>query len=673
MIGLQEVRPARTDLSRVPYLPGLDGLRALAVVAVMVYHANHAWLGGGFLGVEVFFVISGYLITLLLIGEYEKSGHIELRQFWLRRFRRLLPALFVMLGALAVYMALFHQRPEGQTRGDFIAGIFYGSNWYQIAVGQGYTAAEAFAPLRHLWSLAVEEQFYLLWPLIMVLILRRGVARLPRIGLWLFCVSVAIAVVTAVLYVGGDISVQCSPDAMHGYWDIAGRCVSANETLYLGTFSRAGGLMLGAAFAMVWRPAAILRGPLRSKGHHLDVLAGAGVALLALLMWGLSLTERGESFGIRFDPLLFRGGFFLTGLATVFIIAAATHQGAATGNLLGNPVFKWIGTRSYGLYLYHWPVYQIIREMAGTALSVGEFVLAMVITVPITEASYRFIETPIRKGQLSRLLRNTTDSPVTDPAGRRNLAIVAASVGLLVGTATISFALADNVCVGDVACSIAEQTATQTTPEPAPSTTAATIPGTPTTVAPTSTTIDPASLPPMAFGESVMLGAVAALERGGFQVDAAENRQGTQLATLLAERRAAGTLASVVVIQIGTNGDVSQDSFDAIMASLPPELTPTVVFLTVLAPGVGWIEDNNALIRALPTTYPNVTVADWATVAASVELCEDGTHIACNGSTPAQTYANMIFDAIGRPELKPATTSPADTTADGAADVSTGT
>ena len=126
------------------------------------------WLGGGFLGVEVFFVISGYLITLLLIGEHERTGRVNLGQFWLRRFRRLLPAVLTMMGAVAVYMALFNREPQGRTRGDFLGGIFYISNWYQIFVGQGYTANEAFVPFRHLWSLAVEEQFYLIWPLVMV-------------------------------------------------------------------------------------------------------------------------------------------------------------------------------------------------------------------------------------------------------------------------------------------------------------------------------------------------------------------------------------------------------------------------------------------------------------------------------------------------------------------------
>ena len=156
----------REQISQVPYLPGIDGLRALAVSAVVVYHANSSWLHGGFLGVEVFLVISGYLITLLLIAEDERTGLVDLKNFWLRRARRLLPALFLLLIGLAVYTSLFYNRARASTRGDYIAALAYVSNWFQVWVGAGYTAAEAFAPLRHLWSLAVEEQFYLLWPLL---------------------------------------------------------------------------------------------------------------------------------------------------------------------------------------------------------------------------------------------------------------------------------------------------------------------------------------------------------------------------------------------------------------------------------------------------------------------------------------------------------------------------
>ena len=160
-----------SNLSRVPYLPGLDGMRALAVAAVIVYHANSSWLQGGFIGVEVFFVISGYLITLLLISEHEKNGRVNMRQFWIRRMRRLLPALFVMLAALIVWTSLFERDALGKLRGDVIGGLAYVSNWYQIFTGAGYSASNDFAPLRHLWSLAVEEQFYFVWPLVMAALL----------------------------------------------------------------------------------------------------------------------------------------------------------------------------------------------------------------------------------------------------------------------------------------------------------------------------------------------------------------------------------------------------------------------------------------------------------------------------------------------------------------------
>ena len=354
-------------ISRIPYLPGLDGMRALAVLAVMVYHANNSWLPGGFLGVEMFFVISGYLITLLLIGEHERTGTVSLREFYLRRARRLLPALFVLLIGLSIYTALFKRDVLGQLRGDVIAALTYVSNWYQIWVGQGYTATGDFAPLRHLWSLAVEEQFYLVWPLVMISLMRLGRRRLPELAPWLFLAALGITVMTALIVPQGPISTcEVTPDA---YWQIGERCISRLDFAYLGTFTRAAGVLLGGALALVWRPVAIMRGPLRQKGHLVDVVALVGLAGLAALCWYIHIvTPEGA------DPWLFRGGFFLTGLATLMLIAGVTHRGAWAGRILGNPVLLWIGVRSYGIYLFHWPIYQIIRGVAGRALTVAEFV-----------------------------------------------------------------------------------------------------------------------------------------------------------------------------------------------------------------------------------------------------------------------------------------------------------
>jgi peptidoglycan/LPS O-acetylase OafA/YrhL len=645
-------------------------MRAIAVVAVMIYHANSGWLHGGFLGVEVFFVISGYLITLLLIAEHERDERIDLKAFWVRRFRRLLPALYLMLALLVVYLALFNRSAQGRNRGDIIAGLTYVSNWYQIWVGAGYTASEAFAPLRHLWSLAVEEQFYLVWPLVMMLILRRGREHLPRVALWLVGVSVALTVLMAAVFVPGDIDSTCSLDGgTSGYWSIAGRCISINDTLYLSTITRAGGLMLGAAFAMLWRPVAIARGPLRDKGRQLDLVALLGVVILAVMMWRVFLAEPAVDIltGSRFDPWLFRGGLFLAGLATVMIIAAVTHSESLTGRLLGTPVLAWIGTRSYGLYLFHWPIYQIIRGQAGVKMSVWQFLLAMALTVPLTEASYRFVEQPIRKGAIGAWLRREQrPSWATDAARRKQLTIAGIVAGVLVVGSGISVALAPNQCAGEVECTseagreaLAQVTTTTTdpavVPDPAATTVPATgVPGDPTATtvpAPVTTAVPAAPAPPMAVGESVMLGAAKRLQAGGFTVNADESRQGKKAAEVVGLLKAGGKLGPVVVIQAGTNGSVSAETYDQIMASLPAAEHPTVVFLTVWAER-GWIEANNALIAALPSKYPNVKVVDWKQLVVSGQvpgLCKDGLHL-CEASAQ-QTYANVIFEAIGRPDL----------------------
>jgi peptidoglycan/LPS O-acetylase OafA/YrhL len=427
------VGQGRADISRVPYLPGLDGMRALAVVAVMVYHANPSWLPGGFLGVEVFFVISGYLITLLLIAEKERTYAIDMRQFWVRRARRLLPALFTMLIALTIWAALFERDVLGKLRGDVISAVLYVANWYQIWTGAGYTASNDFAPLRHLWSLAVEEQFYLIWPLVMFALLRGGTRRIADVSRYLVLGAVAITVATAVLYHPGPVGTpEVTPEA---YWTIFGREISKIDALYLSTITRASGLLLGAAFAMVWRPVAMMRGPLGSKGRLLDGVALVGFVALAAMSWWMYLLDPEGG-----NPWLFRGGFFLCGVATLMMVAAVTHQHALTPRLLSTPVLLWIGTRSYGLYLYHWPIYQLIRDIAGNRLRWHEFALAMVATAIITEASYRFIETPIRKRTFGASLARIWRSPMPGP--RNALFAVGAVVAGLSVFAGVSLATA---------------------------------------------------------------------------------------------------------------------------------------------------------------------------------------------------------------------------------------
>jgi peptidoglycan/LPS O-acetylase OafA/YrhL len=479
----------RAHISRVPYLPGLDGMRAIAVVAVMIYHANSSWLPGGFLGVEMFFVISGYLITLLLIAERERTYRISLVDFWLRRARRLLPALFLLMGLLTVWTALFERDALGQLRGDVFAGFFYVSNWYQVWVGLGYTATGDFAPLRHLWSLAVEEQFYLVWPLVMVAFLgRTGTRRVANFSRWLFVGAIGITILVGLAYHPGVIGEpEVTPEA---YWNIVGRPISKLDTLYLSTVARAGGLLLGAAFAMVWRPFAIVRGPLRDRGRAFDVVAVLAFAGFGWMCWNIHLVDPSGA-----DGRLFRGGLFGAGILTLLIIAAVTHQGSAANRLLGGTVLTWIGTRSYGLYLFHWPIYQIIRNVAGNSLRLHEFLLAMIPTLIITELSYRFVETPIRIGGVAALTQRVRNREVRRPTG---LLVGAVAITVVMATfAGVTLATAD-LKQNDITESLADgedftvslSDAEIPVPVTIPSVTVA-----PTTVSTRPSTTDPAVVP----------------------------------------------------------------------------------------------------------------------------------------------------------------------------------
>jgi peptidoglycan/LPS O-acetylase OafA/YrhL len=701
---VEPVPDDRVHISRVPYLPGLDGMRALAVVAVMVYHANSDWLPGGFLGVEMFFVISGYLITLLLISERERTYRISLRHFWMRRARRLLPALFTMMFFVTVWTAIFKEEALGALRGDVIAGFFYISNWYQIWEGLGYTAAGDFAPLRHLWSLAVEEQFYLFWPIVMIFLLgRNGTRQVAAVSRWLFVAAVAITIAVALLYYPGPIAEpDVTPDA---YWWLGDRPIAKIDTLYLGTVSRLSGILLGAAFAMVWRPLAIVRGPLRSKGRLFDGVALVSIVGFGWLCWNTYLVTPSGA-----DPFLFRGGMFLAGLATLAIIAAVTHRGAYANRLLGNPLFRWVGTRSYGLYLYHWPIYQMIRGVAGNKLTFGEFLFALLLTAIVTEVSYRLVETPIRVGRFSVRWRGIYAGARRGPklAATGALAVAAAG-GLFVGAVLLTAPLEQNeiaqaldageefttdLLAVDQIPTASTTTSSTTTTTASPVTTVAEllvpvldpvgsvvgeIAPPPTTASPTTTapptTVPPTTVPPapvaqlgvvtsleglgplaipptvsgfplVALGDSVMLGAAEELQARGFQVDALQSRQMKSFVPTMQTLRDSGTFGSVVVVHLGTNGGFSQETLDELLATVAD--VPIVLLLTGKADR-NWIADNNAKLRAVPATHSNVTVVDWEVLSASCEgrcFYDDGIHLTQSGQN---FYADVISRVLAQP------------------------
>jgi len=643
------------QISRVPYLPGLDGLRALAVIAVIVYHANPSWLPGGFLGVEVFFVISGYLITLLLVAEHERDDSVDLRAFWARRARRLLPALFVMMALLVVWSAFFERDALGALRGDVIAGALYGSNWFQVWIGAGYTAVNDFAPLRHLWSLAVEEQFYVIWPVVMLIVLRAGRQRLPRVAMWFAGIAFAIAVAVALLMPSGPIG-TCV-ETPNSFWTIGDRCISKVDLLYLSTPTRATGLLLGAALALVWRPFALLRGPMRKKGPLLDPLALIGLLGLMFLAWNSKILKLKGEEGLHADPLLFRGGLFLTGLLTLLLISAVAHQKAFSGRFLGTTALRVIGERSYGLYLFHWPVFQALRHEAGIALQLHEFIGAMAVTVVITEISYRYVELPIRERRFRESMQSLLRSGPGALRRRGAFGVLSATIVAVPAFSVVSLASAElkpNLVQATldeaegVVIDVLDEVTAVTSSTSVPSTTTA--PASNTSVAPeastttsTTTTVPPPLYEVFALGDSVMKGAAPVLAERGIVVDAEESRQGKLAAEIFVQLRDLGVRMNVAVVHVGTNGPMSNETLDLMMSAL--QEVPRVIVLT----GRGnrdWIDPNNFRIRSLPERYPNVVVLDWQLVS---ELCSgkcfagDGIHLDRDGRT---FYADQISLAL---------------------------
>ena len=623
----------------VPYVPGLDGLRALAVIAVIVYHANKQWLGGGFLGVEVFFVVSGYLITLLLVAERERTGTVSFGQFWFRRARRLLPALFTMLIALITYVAFFNRDYLGTLRGDVVAGVSYVANWFQIWTGSSYTSSAEFAPLRHLWSLAVEEQFYIVWPVIMFVLLRRVRGRAIAIfgGVFLLA-AIAISVYVAALYVPGNLS-----DASQTM-SLFGREVQRTDYLYLGTLSRSSGLLLGAALATMWQPWAIRRGTAGKNANALDLAGVVSLVALAVMCVRFKDVVLVQDVGSQGYDLLYQGGFALVGVATLVAIATVTHPRSRLGRyVLGSAILVWIGRRSYGLYLYHWVIFQIYRQdtkQLGTPLGLAEFMGLVALSLALSEVSYRFVETPIRKGQLTAAFRRWR---AHQGGVRGPLPVAIAACALVPLFAIVSMAGAA-VNANDVQQGLDDNEGAVVT--------------TPTTMPTTATSVAPATTQPVqkfdvfALGDSVMLGSAKKLTAQGIVVDAVKSRQVREGLQVINYYTSIGQLGDNVVIHLGTNGSTTTETFHQLIE--PMSQISKVVVLTVRVPGRPYQKANNEIINALPARFPNVTVVDWFTLSQNNKSWFSGDGVHLNGAGQ-DAYVAAILAALGRTPAAPPT------------------
>lgn len=634
--------------ARLAYLPALDGLRALAVIAVLFYHAAAAWLPGGFLGVEVFFVISGYLITSLLLAEWNANGSIDFKSFWLRRARRLLPAaLLLVVTSLGVAAVVLPDELAG-LRDDALAAFTYVTNWYLIADNQSYFEAVGRPSLlRHLWSLAVEEQFYLLWPLLFAL----GMSRLGKRGLLGLTVAGAVA---STLWMAALFQPDFDP-----------------SRIYYGTDTRASGLLVGAALAFVWVP-----GRSQSRFARLPVDLVGAVALVGLVVLGLRLDE--------FNPFLYRGGLALVAATTAVLIAAAVHPRARLlGRTLGAAPLRWVGLRSYGLYLWHWPVFSLTRPQLDLPLDgLALLALRLAATFFLAELSYRCLELPIRHGAMGRSWH-----ALTHARGRRRwwLGVRWASVttALLVGSvslgasvanaqppATPSYLAVESVNTIDeyipAPSPVAKATGTPlpSIPVPPAATTATASPVLPAATARPEET-PPVSPPPTApvprpqatpgtgpgrvtaIGDSVMLGAAEQMQDalGALAMDAAIGRQVAAAIEILRAREASGQLGETVVLQLGNNGTFSASQFAEVMKILGPERR--VIFVNVKVPRP-WEGPNNAVIAEGVRRYPNAALVDWHSASAGVPglFWDDGIHLRPKG---ARLFTELILASIVAP------------------------
>ncbi|MEQ8719329.1 MAG: acyltransferase family protein [Acidimicrobiales bacterium] len=654
-----ESSPAAASTTRGHrYLGGLDGLRALAVIAVVAYHTGASWLPGGFLGVDVFFVVSGYLITALLLHEHESSGAIDLRGFWLRRARRLLPAVALLVAGTVAFMAVVMPSDLGGVGGEIAAAATYVTNWFLIVEDRSYFDSfgrpEVF---QHLWSLAVEEQFYLVWPLVLAGGLRFiGMKRLA-----------------AVTVVG----IAASTTAM---W-ILYEPLTDTSRIYFGTDTRAAALLVGALLAFAWRPfvmgSAAARWAIGPAGRRVaDLLGMAGLVGLAWWAWATS----------EFDDHLYRGGFLLVALTTAVVIAAVAVPGSVLARLLSVEPLRWVGVRSYSIYLWHWPVIVVTQPRLDVDLSGWRLhALRIAVTLVLAEVSYRFVETPMRRDGVGATLRRWAGSVRAPSLSLRPamvaVVVVAAAGGLIVprvdagGGASVEVAAPPPPAEGGPAgpggvpvVPTPEPTpepSVAPTPDPAPDPTPPGEPNPGPSITPTpdptevptpdptevptpSPTPDPGPAVPgrvVALGDSVMLGAAGPLGASfpELVINAEEARHWTKTVDALSEMVAAGQVGDVVVIHTGHNGPINAGAFDAMMA---PLAGVERVFVLTVRVTQRWQDVVNAELWAGAARYDNVTVLDWYDYSRDQPgwFVVDGTHMEYVGQ---QWYAAFIAAAVG--------------------------
>jgi peptidoglycan/LPS O-acetylase OafA/YrhL len=592
---------------------GLDGLRAIAVLTVLLFHLTPGLLPGGYLGVDLFFVISGFIITALLAREQEATGRIRLVDFWRRRARRLLPALGVLL-LVCCSLALVAGGNVLVGLGRQVLGAAtFSSNWLSIATGSSYFADTSPELFRNLWSLAVEEQFYLVWPLALLglLLVRNRVLRCAVVAI--LAVSSAVAMLL-VLVPGGDAT-----------------------RVYYGTDTHSFGLALGALLALAsrtWWP-----WPLAWPRWSRILLPTMGsVAIAGLLVLCVLMPADAD--------LPYQGGLALVAALTALAIAGATMPGSLLGRTLDIRPLRWVGERSYGLYLWHWPLVVLAAAFLPSLVDdgLGSWALggiAFAATVVAATLSYRFVEQPIRKAGFRATFRRWLGGWRTS-LPRLAVGVVALAVVAGTGAASVT-AIALDPGRTD-AQAVVEAGQAIVTPPPA------------TTAAPPTVVQRPVETPAgnqiTAIGDSVMLASAPELVKAfpGISINAVVSRQLSQAPAIVAALKKKGQLRPVLLLGLGTNGPIERDALEKVRQIAGPE--QYIILVSVQAPR-GWTPGVNATLSAFARQYRNVELANWKdAIAGHLDLlARDRIH---PGTSGGAIYATTVLDALQRlAELPP--------------------
>lgn len=582
------------------HIAGLDGLRALAIGAVLIYHLRPSTLPGGFLGVDVFFVLSGFLITTLLLRELGNRGHVQLRQFWMRRARRLLPALItVVLGSVSLAWLVGGDLLVNIGR-QTLGALTFSNNWLEIAAGSDYFARTSPLLFVNFWSLAIEEQFYLLWPIVLVIIVALSATMRTRARL-VSLVALASAVAMVIMFSLGAEATR----------------------VYYGTDTHLFGLMIGAAVALMWQQ----RDSWLHSRHWQRWRLIAAVAAWATLLTLMRL--------MHVDAwITFRGGILLASVATAVMLAALLGRGSVYDRLMELPPLRWIGERSYGIYLWHWPMILIFTEMLpattyDSAVSWTIRGLALGATLVIAGLSYRWIEQPVRKYGFLGAFR-AVGGQLRGPRPAAARTALGAAVALTVVT-TIAIATAPtHSATHEQLLANAALLEEAQRGSPSPGDTPSSGPAPDATPSPTPTaTVDPVaeqspspsptptvdrSVPDgseiSGFGDSIMVTSAHGLTYRwpDMHIDAKSNRQWPDAVEAVTRALDEGVVRRGVVLDFGTNAGVDEALVRQVLDALGPE---RMIVVVNLYGGSYWIPEANEALDNVVADYPNAIIADW--------------------------------------------------------------